>query len=151
MEQTALEPMPTITGLAGTIAALMTLFAIASVPAQAAIFKCKQGTEIVYSDKPCPDAKVVDTTNGKRPQIGDYYAAQARALRDKIKLADAEQQEARERQAGRDCLKRVRDDNWTQTTAAKYRDDPWWQNRAADSSERLSKDCSKHLIPQGAR
>jgi len=136
----------------GDIAALLILiFAIAAAPAQAAIFKCKQGTAIVYSDKPCPDAKVVDTTNGKRPQMGDYYAAQARALRDKIKLADAEQQEARERQEGRDCLKRVRDDNWTQDTAAKYSDDSWWRNRAADSSERLARDCSKYIIPHGAR
>lgn len=136
----------------GNIAALMILLsATAAAPAQAGIFKCKQGAEIVYSDKPCPGGKVVDTTNGKRPQLGDYYSAQARALRDKIKLADAEQQEERDRQTGRDCLKRVRDDNWTQTTAAKYSDDEWWKNRAADSSERLNKDCSKHLIPQGAR
>jgi hypothetical protein len=136
----------------GDISALMILLsAAAAAPSQADIFKCKQGTEIVYSDKPCQGAKAIDTTNGGRPQLGDYYAAQARALRDKIKLADAEQQEARERQAGRDCLKRVRDNNWTQTTAAKYSDDQWWKNRAADSRERLSKDCSNHLIPQGAR
>ena len=136
----------------GNIAALMILLsAAAAAPAQAGIFKCKRGAEIVYSDKPRPGAKVVDTTNGKRPQLGDYYAAQARALRDKTKLADAEQQKERDRQTGRDCLKRVRDNNWTQATAAKYSDDEWWKNRAADSSERLSKDCSNHLIPQGAR
>lgn len=136
----------------GNIAALMILLsAAAAAPVQAGIFKCKQGTEIVYSDKPCPGAKVVDTTNGKRPQPGDYYAAQARARYDQMKLVDAAEQGARERQAGRDCMKRARDDNWTQDTAAKYRDDSWWQNRAADSSERLSRDCGKHLIPQGAR
>ncbi|MCK9193971.1 MAG: DUF4124 domain-containing protein [Nevskia sp.] len=120
-------------------------------PTQAAVYKCQQGTQTVYSDVPCPSAKIVDTTNGKTPTAADRYSAQARSLREQIKLDDAEYQAERDKKRREACMRRVRDNNWIQNTAAKYANDTWWKNKAADSAELLSNECSKYMMPTGAK
>jgi hypothetical protein len=116
---------------------------------QAGIYKCQQGGQMVYSDKPCPQAKTIDTTNAAQPTASDYYLAKARSLRERAAIDKIEIDRQRDEQQRQRCQKMARDHNWTRTTAAKYANDPWWQNRAADSSVRLGDECGKYLTPAG--
>lgn len=134
--------------IAASIACIATL---AATPAIAAVYKCKQGTQIVYSDKPCPDAQVVDTTNGKPPTRLDQLNAQMRSNVDKLSIEQQAAQKELDRIKSARCAQMARDHNWTQSRAAKYINDPWWLNRTTESADKLNRECSDYLIPQGAR
>lgn len=125
--------------------------AAALPPAHAGVFKCHQGGAIVYSDKPCPDAKPIDTTNAAAPPLPDAYSAKARALRDQAKIIQADIDKRKDERRREICQQMARDHNWLQTRAAKYRDDPWWVNKVSDSFDRLEKACANYMLPQGAR
>ncbi len=124
--------------------------AIAALSANAGVYKCEQSGQVVYSDKPCAKAKVVDTTNAKPPTRKDAVDAQLRSLNDRSVILQQELQETREQRERAECQRIIRDHNWTTKTASKYQNDEWWQNRAQDSTDDLQKRCSKYLIPGGA-
>lgn len=133
-------------------AILLTVVAmLATTTTQAAVFKCKQGGQTVYSDQPCPDAKPVDTTNGKAPELADQYMAKARVLRDKAKVMGDELDAMREQRERAECQEMAARHNVTMQTAAKYQSDAWWVNRARSSAVNLNERCGKNLIPNGAR
>lgn len=126
-----------------------------STSAHAGIYKCQQAGKIVYSDKPCPQAQTIDTTNAKPPSPQDQAEARLRAQYNKEidqaykqAKADAEGREAEER---RRCMQMLRNHNDTIKRVQKYQKDDWWRNRGLDSEARLHKECSRYLIPTGAR
>ena len=123
---------------------------ILPLPSAAGIYKCTQGAETVYSDKPCPQAKTIDTTNASTPTLEDQYRAKARSLREQAAINAVDAQEAREKKERINCQRTIRDHNWTMKTAAKYKDDEWWRNQGFDSEDHLIKTCGKYLIPSGA-
>lgn len=131
--------------------ALCMALSLLSTHATASIYKCQQGGQTVYSDKPCPNAKAVDTTNGKPPPLADQYQARARALREQAATNTALAAEAREQKERKQCQRIIRDHNWTMQTAAKYKDDEWWRAEGFDSEDHLLKKCGKYLIPTGAK
>lgn len=124
---------------------------LATTTAHSAVYKCKQGAQTVYSDKPCPDAKIVDTTNAKPPTRLDQINAQMRSNVDKLSIEQQAAQKDLDNAKAARCAQMARDHNWTQSRAAKYINDPWWLNRTAESAEKLGRECGEHLIPQGAR
>lgn len=123
---------------------------LTSGTAAAQVYKCQQAGQVVYSDKPCPNAKAVDTTNGKSPTLSDQYRAKARTLRDRSTLIQSELDKAREARERERCALIAKDANWTADRARKYKTDIWWQNAAAEDVATLNKQCGKYLIPAGA-
>lgn len=124
---------------------------MATLDASAAIYKCQQGGQLVYSDKPCPSATTIDTTNGKAPPLADQYRARARSLREQAAVLNQEAAESREAMERNACQRTIRNHNWTMKTAAKYKNDEWWRAAGYDSEEHLLKKCGKYLIPTGAK
>jgi hypothetical protein len=127
------------------------LIACAIPSAHAAIYKCQQGSQTVYSDKPCPNAQSVNTTNATSPNKADVYNAQARKLRDEAKINEAAAEKERQREMSERCASMAVDHNYLMNRANKYTNDPWWKKRAIDSAARLERECSKYLIPAGAQ
>lgn len=128
---------------------------IVSASAHAGIYKCQQAGKTIYSDKPCPQAQTIDTTNAKPPSPQDQAEASQRAQINreidqayKRAQADAESSEIEER---RRCTRMLRDHNDTIKRVQKYQGKEWWRNRGLDSEARLQRECGRYLIPAGAR
>lgn len=115
--------------------------------ANAGVYKCKSGTQVVYSDAPCPNAKPVDVTNGKAPTKIDAARAEWRKEKDKIKLTVIEAEAQLEKLKQQRCNQMARDHAWRQSNVAKYPNDKWWKNREMNSRDSLNNECKGYLAP----
>lgn len=139
------------------ILTVLAMFAIAliaamgySTDARAAVYKCQQAGKTVYSDKPCPQAKTINTTNAKPPALADHYSARARQLRAEATISAAEAAEARADKERAQCAEIIRRHNSTMSDVVKYQDDGWWRERGLESEANVQRRCGKYMIPMGA-
>lgn len=126
---------------------LCLLVSLASGVASAGVYKCKSGDRIVYSDVACPDAKPVDITNGKRPQLDDTIEAYSRTLSDIKKLRALEASAEREKRMQQLCNSMSRSHAAKQQDMVKHPNDLWWKNRVANSQDDLDTYCKGYLRP----
>lgn len=126
---------------------ILLVCSMASGATSAAVYKCKSGDRIVYSDVPCPNAVPVDTTNGKRPPLGDVLDAYSRNLTDIRKVRALEASVEREKRMQQLCNGMARDHASRQQNMMKYPKDAWWKNRVADSQDDLNTYCKGYLVP----
>ena len=87
------------------IAPALLILALASAPAGAEIYKCRQGERVVYQETPCPTGSLPLTPPEPAPAPNAFAVEQAR-LRAKNDIAQAKAIRQREEQSFRDQEKR---------------------------------------------
>lgn len=126
---------------------LIIVCGLAMSTAHAGVYKCKSGKQVIYSDTPCPNAKVVDTTNAKSPPMLDVEAAHRRNYYEAKAVVNGLVAAKLEKQKQQRCNSMARDHAVTQAEALKHADDTWWKTRANESHDRLNTECKGYLIP----
>jgi hypothetical protein len=69
---------------------LFFLLATVSLPVWAGMYKCQAGGKTIYQDMPCPNAKVVNNSNGQTPTQDDQMRAMERAAKERSSATQLE-------------------------------------------------------------